>query len=293
MHFVRVQQLDELPLLHVANQSASATIALQGAQVLCFQRNDSPHPPIWLSDLAAYRQGQSIRGGIPVCWPWFGDLAHNPQAVRQQFPVDNAPAHGLVRGLNWQLETIAESDTSTVITLRCPTAEIGLAHIALQLEITVADTLQLRLQTTSRGDSDFHFTQALHTYFTIGDIHKVAVHGLNRGRYIETLQGWIEKQQDGAVTFTGETDRIYLDTPPRIDIADPVWQRRITLQAEGSRSAVVWNPWIEKSKRLSQFAPKAWRQMLCIETANVLDDHVCLTPGSSHAIDMTITEISL
>jgi glucose-6-phosphate 1-epimerase len=290
MQSVRVQQSDELPLLHIANRSASATLALQGAQLLRYQRNDSPHPLIWLSDRAAYQRGQSIRGGIPVCWPWFGDLARNPESVQRQFSCEPASAHGLVRGLNWQLEAVAESHADTVATLRCPTAVIGLAHIALQLEISVGDTLQLCLRTTNHGDSDFQFTQALHTYFAISDIHRMAVNGLQHTRYIETLENWIEKRQDGAVTFTGETDRIYLDTPPRIDIVDPAWQRRITLQAEGSHSAVVWNPWIEKSKRLSQFAPDAWQRMLCIESANVLDDHIRLAPGASHRIALNIAE---
>lgn len=291
---ITLQQSGELPLLHIRNRNASAVIALQGAQVLRYQRSESKNPVIWLSDLAAYQRDQSVRGGIPVCWPWFGDLGRNPAAIQQHFPLDKPSAHGLVRGCHWLIDSCLDVSTEgtdeTQITLRCPTADIGLGHIELLLQISVGDSLRLQLRTTNNGSRDFIFTQALHSYFAISDIHAAVVEGLENTRYIETLENWSEKTQTGAVTFTGETDRIYLDTPERIDIVDPTWQRRIQLHATGSRSAVVWNPWIEKSKRLSQFAPDAWQQMLCIESANVMRDSIALAPAKSHTLDLTITE---
>ena len=293
IHSIRVQQSDELPLLQVSNRSATAVIVLQGAQVLRYQRRNSRHPLLWLSDLATYKRGQSIRGGIPVCWPWFGELARNPATIQQQFPGANAAAHGLVRGSNWLLENIDAHADATTVTLGCPTAAMGFPHIELQLQITVGDALHLRLRTINHGSTRFAFTQALHTYFAVSDIHRISVDGLENTRYIETLENWIEKNQSGAVTFAGETDRIYLDTPPRIDIDDRDWRRRIHLQVSGSQSAVVWNPWIEKAKRLSQFAADAWRDMLCIESTNVLGDSVALAPSKSHALDLTIAESSL
>lgn len=295
---IQLQQSGDLPLLLVNNCSASAVIALQGAQVLRYQRQgtaDQPTQPLlWLSDLAAYQRGQSVRGGIPVCWPWFGDLDRNPAAVQQQYSRNNAPApapaHGLVRSCNWLIDSCSELDDETHITLRCPTAEMNLGNIELLLQITIGDSLRLQLRTTNNGNSNFVFTQALHSYFAISDIHTAAVEGLENTRYIETLENWTEKKQHGAVTFSGETDRIYLDIPEHIDIVDTAWQRNIQLYAKGSRSAVVWNPWIEKSKRLSQFAPEAWQHMLCIESANVLDDCIALAPAESHTLALTIAE---
>src|SRR5690606_32983990 len=293
---IHLRQSGDLPLLYIRNRHASAVIALQGAQVLRYQRHDS-RPLLWLSDLAAYQRGQSMRGGIPVCWPWFGDLARNPLSIQTQFASDNvsthelkAPAHGLVRGITWLLDTVSENTDATVVTLRCPTAAIGLGHIELQLQISIGDTLQTQLQTSNHSKADFVYSQALHTYFAISDIHTTVVHGLENSRYIETLENWSEKKQDGAIAFTGETDRIYLDTPSRVDIVDRNWQRNITLHAEGSCSAVVWNPWIEKSKRLSQFDVDAWQQMLCIESANVMEDCIRLAPGAQHTLALMIGE---
>jgi len=286
---ILVHQSDDLPLLYIENRHASAVIALQGAQVLRYQRRDA-RPLLWLSDLAAYQRGQSVRGGIPVCWPWFGDLTRNPAPIQTQFANDKAPAHGLVRSINWLLDAVIENSDATVVTLRCPTAAIGLGHIDLQLQISVGDTLQMQLQTSNRGAADFVYSQALHTYFAVSDIHGTAVQGFENTRYIETLENWREKTQDGAIVFAGETDRIYLDTPSRVDIVDRDWQRRISIETEGSRSAVVWNPWIEKSKRLSQFDADAWQQMLCIESANVMNDCVQLAPGARWTLALTIGE---
>lgn len=285
---IRLHQRDELPLLFIENHSASAVIALQGAQLLSYQRHGS-RPLIWCSEQAVYKRGQSIRGGIPICWPWFGDLTRNPESVRNQFARDQAPAHGFVRGENWLLENIDSSEDSTRITLRYPTSE----GVDLRITLTIGDTLGIELSTTNNSAAEFSFSQALHTYFAVGNIHNTRVTSLENTRYIETLENWSEKQQQGAITFNGETDRIYIDTPNLITIEDPDWQRRICLRTHNSKSAVVWNPWIEKSKRLSQFAEDAWQRMLCIESANVMGDSVTLSAGQSHQLALEISELEL
>ena len=114
------------------------------------------------------------------------------------------------------------------------------------------------------------------------------IEGLEGRSYIDTLQDWKSVRQQGAVTFSGETDRIYLDTPAQLSIVDPLWKRRILMRSQGSASAVVWNPWIDKAKRLSQFADDAWQGMLCIEHANVLDDALILAPGAEYRLDVTL-----
>lgn len=287
-------QSGELPLLHIHHVRGNAAVALQGAQVLQYQRTGA-RPLLWLSDQAAYQRGQSLRGGIPVCWPWFGDLARNPHKIRDQFSSEKPPAHGLVRGENWLLESVATDDDSTRVVLRYPgSAHDGLsASVDVRLEVRVGDTLQLTLSTHNRSDNEFVFSQALHTYFAISDIHQVKTLGLENGRYIETLENWKEKIQHGAVEFHGETDRIYCDAPELIRIHDAPWQREIHIRSQSSKSAVLWNPWIEKSKRLSQFAPDAWQHMLCIETANVLDDSITLRPGTSFSLSVEISEHGL
>lgn len=292
---ISVSQSGELPLLYIHHSRGMGVVALQGAQVLQYQRTGA-RPLIWLSNQVAYQRGLSPRGGIPVCWPWFGDLARNPQKIRGQFASENAPAHGLVRGENWLLEKVTTDDDSTRVVLRYPGSfahDAVLASVDVRLEVSVGDTLQLTLSTHNRSDNEFVFSQALHTYFAISDIHQVKTLGLENGRYIETLENWSKKIQNGAIEFHGETDRIYLDTPELIRIHDVPWQREIHIRSQSSKSAVVWNPWIEKSKRLSQFAPDAWQQMLCIETANVLDDSVTLRPGTSSSLSVEISEHAL
>jgi len=282
-------ELDELVCWRVRTAQAELLVAQQGAQLLSYQRNGE-QPLIWLSEQAAYKKGQSVRGGVPVCWPWFGDLARNPPAVQAMRSGGSpAPAHGEVRGLDWQLLGIDTEGEVVRLDFTCPVDDLpDWPHqVELKLSIQLNDRLTLSLGSHNLGDTPIALSQALHSYFAVSDIRHVSVEGLDDTRYIETLEDWQERQQHGELRFAGETDRIYLDTPTQLRILDSGWQRRICLEASGSRSAVVWNPWVDKAQRLSQFADDAWQRMLCIETANLLDDALLLAPGASH--EMTVT----
>ncbi|UVE17744.1 D-hexose-6-phosphate mutarotase [Pseudomonas sp. LS44] len=285
-------ELDELVCWRVRTSSAELLIAQQGAQVLSYRRNGD-QPLIWLSEQASYHQGQSVRGGIPVCWPWFGDLARNPQAVQALYlGNDPAPAHGLARALDWQLLEIDASQDAVNLQFALLQPQQGWPNwphnVDLHLHIHLDERLHISLSSHNRGHQSVVLTQALHSYFAVSDIRQVQLDGLAGTHYIETLHDWQERTQHGEVIFEGETDRIYLDIPDRLSIVDPAWQRRVHLQSSGSRSAVVWNPWIDKSLRLSQFAPDAWQRMLCIETANVLDDALHLRPGEQKSLAFTL-----
>lgn len=276
-------ELRELVCWRVRTAGAELLVAQQGAQVLSYQRNDEP-PLLWLSPHAAYQAGQPVRGGVPVCWPWFGDLARNPLEVQTQFPhAAPAPAHGWVRGLDWQLLGIDSVEQSVCLRFTCKRPEAGFpgwpVGLELSLSIRLDEGLSLSLGSHNRGSQSLVLSQALHSYFAVSDIRQVRIEGLDGSSYRDTLDGWQERQQHGPLQFTGETDRIYLQLPSRLSILDPQWQRRIVLEASGSTSAVVWNPWIDKAQRLSQFPADAWTGMLCIETANVLEDALQLAPG--------------
>ncbi|MCY1543005.1 putative glucose-6-phosphate 1-epimerase [compost metagenome] len=165
----------------------------------------------------------------------------------------------------------------------------GWPHAAeLNLRIRLDQHLSLELSSRNLGSTPLTLSQALHSYFAVSDIRQVHVEGLAGCRYIDTLDNWLERQQSGALGFRGETDRIYLDTPAQLSIIDPAWQRRIQLRSSGTRSAVLWNPWTDKARRLSQFAADAWQGMLCIEHANVLGDHVQLEPGAQHQLKVNL-----
>lgn len=287
---VQLVQLDELPALRVRNAHADALIALQGAQLLEYAPRDR-RPIIWLSERAEFKRDQGVRGGIPVCWPWFGELARNPAAVRAAVPHPGAPAHGLVRSQAWLLESIAERAEDTEIVLRFPTSALSAAwpHSAeLTLGIVVGATLRLRLCTRNTGNAPLAFSQALHTYFSVSDSRRIEIHGFEGTRYIDTLDGWREFSQHGPIRADGEIDRIYQEVPDHVELRDPDWGRTIHLRSARSRSAVVWNPHTEKAKRLSQFDSDAWQRMFCIETANVMADSVELAAGEERSLDLEI-----
>lgn len=285
-------ELDQLTCWRVRTVHAELLVAQQGAQILSYQPDGQP-PLIWLSEQAAYERGQSVRGGVPVCWPWFGDLRCNPPAVQAAYQPGLAPSHGLVRGLDWQLLGIDEDGDAVTLRFVFDSRQHllpGWPHAArLQLDIRLGEDLALNLETHNQGDEPLVISQALHSYFAVSDVRQVGVEGLDGCRYLDTLDDWRERRQDGALQFAGETDRIYLGTPARLSIVDPGWGRRIHLDSSGSRSAVLWNPWIDKAKRLSQFAAEAWQGMLCIETANVMEDVVRLAADERHALRLRLS----
>ncbi|MBA1261921.1 D-hexose-6-phosphate mutarotase [Stutzerimonas stutzeri] len=289
-------QMDQLACWRIRRGDDELLVAEQGAQVLSYRQGDTPL--IWLSEQAAFQQGQSVRGGVPVCWPWFGDLKRNPEDVQAAYRGETeAPFHGLVRSLDWQLEQQrCEGDTG-ILEFSCPQALGALPgwphRVELKLQIRLDERLHISLTSRNLDDQPVAISQALHSYFAIGDIHQVSVLGLDGKCYIETLENWQQRQQQGDPRIEGETDRIYLDLPPELHLLDPVWKRRITLQTHGSRSAILWNPWTTKAQRLSQFADDAWQRMLCIETANVMDDRIRLEAGASHTLAVSIGSESI
>lgn len=278
----------ELICWQVRHRGQTLVIAEQGGQVLEYRQDNEP-PIIWLSDQAAYQKGAGVRGGVPVCWPWFGGLTFNPEAVQQQYAFSEPPAHGLVRTLPWVLIEQRQSNDRIELALQPdPAQQPGeFPDVQLTLRITLDTTLSITLQNHNRSDNTVVISQALHSYFAVSDSRHVTLQGLDQKPYVDAMDNWHSHRQSGPLTFREETDRLYLQLDPILHIEDPGWQRRITLSTSGSRSAVVWNPWIEKSQRLSQFADDAWQRMLCIETARVLDDVLFLPPGETHEMSVS------
>ena len=289
-------ELDQLTCWRIRVAGSVLLVAQQGAQILSYQQGEQP-PLIWLSPDAAYRTGQSVRGGVPICWPWFGDLRRNPQAVQAHYQLEQAPAHGLVRALDWELLGIDEEDDAVTLRFAYDTRNQPLEgwprDVGLTFVVRVAQGLGMSLETHNRSTEPLTLSQALHSYFAVSDVSQVSVEGLQGCRYIDTLQDWRELRQQDALVFDAETDRIYFDTAARLSIVDPGWGRRIHLDARGARSAVLWNPWIDKAKRLSQFPDDAWQNMVCIETANVLEDIVQLKADERHRLELRLSSESL
>ena len=292
---INIELHKNLLAVKVENRHSSATVFLQGAQISHFKRHGY-HPILWCSPLCDYSQGLSLRGGIPVCWPWFGDLSRNPQCIKQHIRQTQAiPAHGFARTLQWQLSDIdILSDDITRLrlnlSLRDNDNEYWPFACRLQLQASIGKELNVQLQIDNDSTETITFSDALHSYFAISDIDQIAINGLQQLRYIDCMDQWREHTQHGALTIDREVDRIYHGTVNDITIIDQAWNRAININSKGSNSAVIWNPWIEKSKRLSQFDHQAYKEMLCIETANADKDHVRLGPGARHQLDVCISE---
>ena len=289
---VEAVKLDELNCWRIRHGQAELLVAQQGAHILSYQL--AGHPPlIWLNDEAVFKTGKSIRAGVPVCWPWFGNFERNPQSVKAMRVSNQAPtAHGLVRAMDWELGGIEAEGESLNIEFLLPCPDGGLPgwphQVDLKLSIRLDDQLHIQLISHNRGAETVTISQALHSYFAVSDARNVHVEGVDGLSYIETLEDWATKKQSGDLRFTGETDRIYLDAPPLLSIVDPAWERRIELTSTGSRSAVIWNPWIDRAAAFSDMADDGWQRMLCIETANVLGDVVSLAPGATHTLGVSI-----
>ncbi len=285
------EKLGDLPCLRIRTDAAEALIARQGGQVLRYQQRGK-EPLVWLSEKAVFTEGKSVRGGAPVCWPWFGDLRRSPAAVQAMYQGAEPPFHGMVRTLDWELEEPVVDGDQVIVTLRLPLPDglPGWPHAAeVCVRVTVGETLDTALITHNHSDVPIALTQALHTYFAVSDIHQVSLKGFDGTRYLDALDGWQEKPQEGDITFTEETDRVYLGVGDEVSIEDPGWQRRIVLQRRGSASAIVWNPWIAKTARMSDLAEDAWERMLCIETARMGEaDALVIAPGASHEMGVTL-----
>lgn len=289
---VESEQHGELNCWRITSSHAELLVAQQGAQVLSYQRLGEP-PLLWLSEQAIFKQGKSVRAGVPVCWPWFGNLKRNPATVQAMYGAEEGPAHGLVRGRDWQLLGIDSSGESVRVEYTLPATQGDLPdwphNVELTLAIVMGEQLTVTLSSYNLDNAPVTLSQALHSYFAVSDVRQVLVEGVDDLSYIETLADWQQRTQQGTLGFAGETDRIYLQSPEQLHIVDPAWHRRITLTSSGSRSAVIWNPWTDRAAELADMANDGWQRMLCIETANVWDDIVTLAPGATHSLSLCIS----
>ena len=270
-----------LIVAEVCNAQATARIALQGAQLLDWTPAGE-QPVIWVSPGAVYAPGKAVRGGVPVCWPWFG-----PHATQAGFP-----AHGFARTQSWEMVQVQPlPDGSTTLGLRllqdAHTRLLWPHETALQLLVNIGQRLRIDLLTRNTGSEAFTLSQALHTYFAVSDAREVAVRGLEGLPYIDKVAGGVRRVQSGPVIVDAETDRIYLDHGGECVIEDPGLGRRIVIRREGSRSTVVWNPWAEKSAAMADMGEGAYRGMLCVEAANAAADVVRVEPGGAHRLQVS------
>lgn len=259
----------------IESSQAVGEIYLHGAHITSWKpagRNEV----LFLSSQSRWDDGHAIRGGIPICFPWFGDKADDPKA----------PAHGFARTKAWQLESVGEGENRVTVSMFIESDENTKrwwpADFHLAYRVTFASELRLELVVTNTGKNKLRFEEALHTYHRVGNILNTRVGGLHAVDYIDKTDSNRKKFQRGEIAIASETDRIYLNTRGPIELEDPVLRRRTNVAKENSCTTVVWNPWVQKSCSMSDLADDEWIQMICIETSNVSDFAVDLAPGQEH-----------
>ncbi len=271
-----------LQALAVENQACTALLSLQGAQILAFQAAGQA-PLLWCSEQAVYQPGRAIRGGIPLCFPWFGDHPSDPAL----------PAHGFARLLPWALCEVDSRPTQHRLRFElassAQTRALWPHDFLAQLEFTLGAELELRFSLHNRGSTLLSCELALHSYFAVQNIAQLRVEGLEGLAFADKLQpeaGLGRESQ--ALRLGGETDRVYQGLNGCLSVVDEVAGRRIQISAQGGGSAIVWNPGPEKSARLADMGDAAWRQMLCVESGQVAPAAWALAPGQSATLTLRL-----
>jgi glucose-6-phosphate 1-epimerase len=262
---------------------SEAVVYLQGAHVAHFQPRGGK-AVLWMSAGSRFETGKALRGGVPICFPWFGAKAGSPEA----------PLHGFARILPWTVRAVtAEADGSLRAVLDLPAsaaARGGFPHeLALSLAVTAGRSLRLELTVGNTDAAARTFEEALHSYFAVSDVRQVRIHGLEGAAFVDKTAAMARRPAEkGPIAITAETDRVYPGTAGSVTIEDPGWMRRVVVRKSGSATTVVWNPWVAKAKAMPDFGDDEWSGMLCVETANAMDDAVTLGPGATHVMTATI-----
>jgi len=284
VHFI--QDANGLDYIEIDNRHATAKIALQGAHVMHWQPKSTAEPVLWLSSNARYIKARSIRGGVPICWPWFG--AH---------PTDSSYCpHGFARVIPWQvIKSCKLPNGTTRLLLEMKQTEVAKKQLSypfqLTLEITIGNYLRLELTTKNLANEPFMIGEAFHTYFNVSDVKNTHITGLENLVYSDKVEGYVRNVQHGPLKFDGEFDRVYINSDEDCIIRDSGFHRAIRVAKSGSNTTVIWSPGAEKVAQMGDMgAAEEWRKMLCVESANAMENSVTIFPGESHTM---VTEYSL
>jgi D-hexose-6-phosphate mutarotase len=269
-----------LTVADIAGQFGRTMISLSGGHVMTW----SPvghEPVLWLSPHAKFSPGKSIRGGVPICWPWFGPHERDP----------GLPSHGFARTAQWAVErSEASPDGSVLLTMAMIPTDLTRTQwphaMTVQVIVSLGTELRIDLITKNSGSTAVVVGEALHTYFAVSDIRQAKIFGLAGCNYVDKVDGGRRKVQDGAVTIGGEVDRVYFNTTSECSIEDAGLNRRIRIKKSGSRSTVVWNPWSEKAAKMGDFGSDGYLGMVCIESGNALENVVTVEPGGEHILSV-------
>ncbi|HEY0463017.1 MAG TPA: D-hexose-6-phosphate mutarotase [Polyangiaceae bacterium] len=280
---VELVQLHQLPAVRVTSKSASGLVYLQGAHVAAWQ--PAGHEPvIWMSENAVYAAGKALRGGVPICFPWFGSHAEHPEF----------PAHGFARTRPFEYRG-ARLDATGRVELEFALADdeqtrAWFPHaFSARLRVAFGPSLDLAFSVANRDSQPFTFEEALHSYFGVADVTQTALRGLEGARYVDKVREQsVFTEGPRELRFVAETDRVY-ESSASCTIDDRAGKRSLVIEKENSAATVVWNPWRERAAQMSDMGVAAWPGMLCVESANVGKSRVSLSPGESHELRVTVS----
>ncbi len=267
----------------ISTLAAEADLYLHGAHITRWTPRGQ-RPVLFLSTKSLFMPGKAIRGGVPIIFPWFGPRGDGKPG----------PAHGFARTTEWTVEgakLLNNGNVEITLVLAPNETSSGFAYASfhLRFRVTIGSSLEMELETRNEASDPLTYEEALHSYFAIADIRQASISGLEGTTFIDKTDGFQRKKLGNQpLQIAKETDQVHLNTKATCVIHDPVWQRRIIVEKSGSDSTVVWNPWIDKTKGMSDMAADDWQGMLCVETSNAADNAVHLPPGASHKMTASI-----
>mmetsp|Transcript_11373 Transcript_11373/g.15488 ORF Transcript_11373/g.15488 Transcript_11373/m.15488 type:complete len:287 (-) Transcript_11373:130-990(-) len=254
-----------MPLLVIKNSRGYiAEVYTHGAHVVSWKTAEG-EDLLFLSEKALFQPPKPIRGGIPVCFPQFGDFGPCAQS------------HGFARNSTWTVVSEAREE-ATEVRLKLSSSEETLRMFPHEFEVEytvgLSDSGSLQLSTVIRntGASPMPLSYALHTYFATPDITQVKVGGLQGVRYLDSLRNRdMFTDQEEVVTFNEEVEKIYIGVPDKLKL-EVAPTRSIQISTSGFPDAVVWNPWIEKAKSTADFGDEEYKKMICVEVLALKQD---------------------
>ncbi len=286
---LRFEEHGELTRAQVTLHACEATIYLQGAHVTAWQPAGQK-PVLFLSEHSALTPGKAIRGGVPICFPWFGGRSDGGKG----------PSHGFARISEWELafaalmpDTGGDGDRlqlTFVLASNELSRSLGFDSFRVAYEVMLGKTLSLRLTVANLGDAPLKFEEALHSYFQVADIHQAPISGLEGAEYLDKRDGGKAKHApDGPLQLTEFSDRVFPSNTTAVTIHDEANHRVLHVEKQNSATTVVWNPWPEGSAPLADLGPGDWPHFLCVEAANTATDAIVLEPGATHTMGVTIS----
>jgi glucose-6-phosphate 1-epimerase len=284
-----------LPMLFVRTDQCEARMFAHGAHVASWTPAGQ-RPGLHLSPKSAFDPKKAIRGGVPICFPWFGNF--NKDAGPQPGDPDAKPgAHGFVRARPWNVDEVTLEENGRVRVVMTThdddeTHKVWDARVEAKLIASLGQTMSVTLEVTNPAKEDLEIEEALHTYLEVGDVTQISVIGLEGTDYIDKVDGFKTKHNGrDPIRFTGEMDAVFMGTKAAVTVVDPVLQRHLKIDKTGSTSTVVWNPWLVKAQAMPDVGGDDWKSFVCVEAANARPHHVTVPAGATHVMSTRITVI--